>query len=600
MLTVLYKWWSRSIRWKLVGVFVIISVIPMLIATKFATQVVSTTFEDNVEAWLFQTSHFFVANILDQRRETASIADVLAENGSLTALVTGQSREMPPAVSHMINALGYDLLLISDNEGRVVFSSKPATNITSVPFGEGQKLYLDVIDGTPTLMAAGSSTFDYQGQRYHVLIGTLVDQSFVANMGALSSLTVRLYYKVNGQFTQVYASGGQTSVALPPATLAEVAGNAADEYTSADIDGEDTSIGIYAPIRDGNNLIGVLFCGLSSESGIADWVTSKNLFIAIFAFGMLLSLGAGLIMSRLLTSPVIRLAEGVNAIAKGDFTQRVPTRRHDELGQLSTAFNSMAQQLEGLRKMEAKLRRRERMTTLGEVAAGLAHEVRNPLGIIKTSAELLQNGANLTEVETRRLGYVIDEVRRIDQLIRDFLAFARPPQRMMDLAPVDLIDRVLGSCQSEIEHQKILVNVEDESGGARIHVDRDQMIQACLNLVLNALQAMEGMPELATAPGLAVRPRLDIRIASEGDEVHFIFADNGPGIPPTLIDRIFDPFVTTKDSGTGLGLARVFAVAEGHGGWIEARNAAHGGAIFELVIPASQRRAGDVPNDPAR
>lgn len=600
MLTVLYKWWSRSIRWKLVGVFVIISVIPMLIATKFATQVVSTTFEDNVEAWLFQTSHFFVANILDQRRETASIADVLAENGSLTALVTGQSREMPPAVSHMINALGYDLLLISDNEGRIVFSSKPATNITSVPFGEGQKLYLDVIDGTPTLMAAGSSTFDYQGQRYHVLIGTLVDQSFVANMGALSSLTVRLYYKVNGQFTQVYASGGQASVALPPATLAEVAGNAADEYTSADIDGEDTSIGIYAPIRDGNNLIGVLFCGLSSESGIADWVTSKNLFIAIFAFGMLLSLGAGLIMSRLLTSPVIRLAEGVNAIAKGDFTQRVPTRRHDELGQLSTAFNSMAQQLEGLRKMEAKLRRRERMTTLGEVAAGLAHEVRNPLGIIKTSAELLQNGANLTEVETRRLGYVIDEVRRIDQLIRDFLAFARPPQRMMDLAPVDLIDRVLGSCQSEIEHQKILVNVEDESGGARIHVDRDQMIQACLNLVLNALQAMEGMPELATAPGLAVRPRLDIRIASEGDEVHFIFADNGPGIPPTLIDRIFDPFVTTKDSGTGLGLARVFAVAEGHGGWIEARNAAHGGAIFELVIPASQRRAGDVPNDPAR
>ncbi|MGJ4860178.1 ATP-binding protein [Labrys sp. La1] len=600
MLTVLYKWWSRSIRWKLVGVFVIISVIPMLIATKFATQVVSTTFEDNVEAWLFQTSHFFVANILDQRRETASIADVLAENGSLTALVTGQSHEMPPAVSHMINALGYDLLLISDNEGKVVFSSKPATNITSVPFGEGQKLYLDVIDGTPTLMAAGSSTFDYQGQRYHVLIGTLVDQSFVANMGALSSLTVRLYYKVNGQFTQVYASNGQAPIALPAATLAEVAGNGVDEYTSADIASEDISIGIYAPIRDGNALIGVLFCGLSSESGIADWVTSKNLFIAIFAFGMLLSLGAGLIMSRLLTSPVIRLAEGVNAIAKGDFTQRVPTRRHDELGQLSIAFNSMAQQLEGLRKMEAKLRRRERMTTLGEVAAGLAHEVRNPLGIIKTSAELLQNSANLTEVETRRLGYVIDEVRRIDQLIRDFLAFARPPQRMTDLAPVDLVDRVLGSCQSEIEQQQVLVNVEDESGGARIHVDRDQMIQACLNLVLNALQAMEGTPELATAPGLAVRPRLDIRITTEGDEVHFIFADNGPGIPSTLIDRIFDPFVTTKDSGTGLGLARVFAVAEGHGGWIEARNATHGGAIFELVIPASQRRAGDVPNDPAR
>ncbi|GLS21698.1 hypothetical protein GCM10007874_47150 [Labrys miyagiensis] len=573
----------------------------MLIATNYATQIVASAFEDNVEEWLFQTSHFFIANILDERRETASIADALAEGGNLTPLVSGTSHELPTSVSRLMSALGYDLLLISDDQGKIIFSSKPQNSFKSVPFGEGQRLYLDNNDGRPTLMAGGSGNLIYQGQSFHILIGTFVDKSFINNIGVLSSLTIKLYYDISGKFTDVYNSGAQDQNAIPLEILEKLTATRVDDYLSADPSGTDSSIGIYAPIKDGDNLIGVLFCGLRPDSGIADWITRGNLFIGIFAFGMFLSVGAGLIMSRLLTRPVIRLAEGVNAIAKGDFSQRVPVSRNDEIGQLSVAFNSMALQLEGLRKLEAKLRRRERMATLGEVAAGLAHEVRNPLGIIKTSAELLEGSPNLSEVELRRLGYVVDEVRRIDQLIRDFLAFAKPPQRMVTMLPADLIDRVLGSCQSEIEHHHVTVHVEDESGGALINVDRDQMIQACLNIVLNALQALEGATEFNRLPiQHPVRPRLDIGISAEGEEVHLIFADNGPGISPLLIDRIFDPFVTTKDAGTGLGLARVFAIAEGHGGWIEARNGVHAGAIFELVIPRFQHSIGDLLNDADR
>jgi signal transduction histidine kinase len=126
------------------------------------------------------------------------------------------------------------------------------------------------------------------------------------------------------------------------------------------------------------------------------------------------------------------------------------------------------------------------------------------------------------------------------------------------------------------------------------------MIQACLNLVLNALQAMEDALEPAESMRVAERPRLDVRITAEDEEVHFVFADTGPGIPPHLIDRIFDPFVTSKVAGTGLGLARVFAVAEGHGGWIEARNAPGRGAVFELVLPRSRPRGSDVSDDPRR
>lgn len=595
------SWWARSIRWKMVVVFIAISVIPMLIATDVTTRFVAATFQSNVKAWLFQTSRFFVANIADEQREITIISDTLVEEGNLDKLLSGTSHDLPAAVSQMFDALGYDVLIVFDENDKIAFSSRPVDSLTVVPFTHGQQLYLYRDKGKPILMVAAAYPVVFEGRRFRVLIGTMIDQSFINSMNAMASLAIRFDYKVDGQFVQVYSSQAQDPIAVPPRILTALEATEGERsYVSAEKSSGDSTIGIYAPIRADGELIGFIYCGLSSEAGVVGWLTSRNLFVGIFALGMLLSIGAGLVMSRLLTRPVIRLSQGVNAIAKGDFTQRVPVRREDELGRLAIAFNSMAQQLEGLRKMEVKLRRRERMTTLGEVAAGLAHEVRNPLGIIKTSAELLQTSSNLTDVEARRLGYVVDEVRRIDQLIRDFLAFAKPPQRMADVAPADLIKHVLGICQSQIEHQDVDVHVEDESAGALIHIDLDQMIQACLNLVLNALQAMEVAVEVTGPAPTMARPRLDIDIATQDEEVHLVFKDNGPGLPPHLIERVFDPFVTTKDTGTGLGLARVFAVAEGHGGWVEARNGTHGGAIFELVVPKSAGRGSDVSNDPGR
>ena len=593
-------WWARSIRWKMVGVFIAISVVPMLVATEIATRFVASTFQSNVESWLLQTSRFFVANILDEGREITLITNTLVEDGRLDQLLVGTAHDLPLTVQQMFDALGYDVLIVFDENDKIKFSSRPVDGLTKVPFARGQTIYQFREGSGPVLMVAGTHDLVFQGHRFRVLLGTLIDQDFVNSINAMASLAIRFDYKVGDQFVQVYSSRGQDAATVPQAPLAALEALDEDGFISAGEAGDDQAIGVYTPLKANGKLIGFIYCGLSSEAGVAGWLTQENLFIGIFALGMLLSVGAGLIMSRLLTRPVIRLSEGVNAIAKGDFTQRVPVRREDELGRLATAFNSMAHQLEGLRKMEIKLRRRERMTTLGEVAAGLAHEVRNPLGIIKTSAELLQKSSNLTDIEARRLGYVVDEVRRIDELIRDFLAFAKPPQRMVDIAPADLVRRVLGICQSQIERQHVDIHVEDEAEGALVHIDLDQMIQAGLNLVLNALQAMEGELETTISTPVMVRPRLDIEITEQEDEVHLIFTDNGPGLPAHLIERIFDPFVTTKDAGTGLGLARVFAVAEGHGGWVEARNAARGGAIFELVLPKSIRRVGNVPNDPRR
>jgi signal transduction histidine kinase len=424
------------------------------------------------------------------------------------------------------------------------------------------------------LMAAGTRRFQFEGKDYLLLVGILIDENFIGNIRALTSLEIRLYYNRGSDFLEYYSfsSGTQQERRLPDELRVSLAAGKPYIYDRGAEEGE--FLGVYTPLFDAEHrLIAVVFCGLRSATSLVGWLTRTNLFIGIFVVGALLSVLAGLVVSRRLTRPLVTLSAGVGAVSRGDFRQSVAVHGHDEVAQLSSAFNLMARQLSDLRDIEAKLRRRERLSTLGEVAAGIAHEVRNPLGIIKTTAELLQQSPNLTAIEARRLGYVVDEVRRIDRLIHDFLAFAKPPQRMVPINVADLIKSVLAFCQQETERRGVSLKLDDRVPGAVVLADPDQLRDACLNLVLNALQAMDRGGVLA------------IRIFTKNAELTIAFTDTGPGVPAELAGRIFDPFVTSKPAGTGLGLAKVFAIMVSHGGRVAWSNNARGGATFMLILP---------------
>ena len=215
--------------------------------------------------------------------------------------------------------------------------------------------------------------------------------------------------------------------------------------------------------------------------------------------------------------------------------------------------------------------------SLGELTAGIAHEIKNPLGIILSSVELILDESRPREMQTEAAQFIKEEVQRLDTRIREFLAFARPAP--MQGEPVVLNGLVRRALRGFAEASPNMSIREDlESPESIVHVDPDQVHQALRNLLLNAAE------ELGDGGELLVRTR------STNSGVVVEVHDNGPGVPAELRKKIFDPFFTTRAQGTGLGLSIVYQVLEAHGATIDAKASEElGGALFTMRFPFPAR-----------
>ncbi|MFI5319166.1 MAG: nitrogen regulation protein NR(II) [Myxococcota bacterium] len=249
--------------------------------------------------------------------------------------------------------------------------------------------------------------------------------------------------------------------------------------------------------------------------------------------------------------------------------------------------------------LERALRQRERLAAVGELAAGVAHEVRNPLAAISGCVEMLRavNRERSGDLEQERLmSIVLREIERLDALIADFLQFARPAAPKLEAVQVAPLLRELAEMCRAACPAGVRVGVEVAAGDAlRVHADAKQLRQVLWNLVLNAAQAMGERGEIrlaAAATERALPQGADAEArsgaASGRGAVEISVADDGPGVAPEALERIFDPFFTTKPSGTGLGLATVHRIVTSHGGSIAVETAKGGGACFRVVLPASE------------
>jgi len=227
------------------------------------------------------------------------------------------------------------------------------------------------------------------------------------------------------------------------------------------------------------------------------------------------------------------------------------------------------------RALEADLHINERLAGMGRVVAGIAHEVRNPLGIIRSSAELLLRRGGQTDPRTSGiLQAIYDEAVRLSQTVSEFLDYARPRRPRQDFVDlVEVLQQVLVFLKEHIDRQGVRVTLEVQES-LPVRGDKDLLYRAVYNLVVNALQAMEGAGDLHVSGRRQADGRVDLALR-----------DSGPGFAPENLPHMMEPFYTTKDHGTGLGLPIVGNIIGSHGGSFRLENAAEGGTVARLSLP---------------
>jgi signal transduction histidine kinase len=237
-----------------------------------------------------------------------------------------------------------------------------------------------------------------------------------------------------------------------------------------------------------------------------------------------------------------------------------------------------------LQRIEAEARRSERLAALGQLSAGLAHEIRNPLGVIKGSADMLNQKLHGAQPVVAELaGYISSEVNRLNTLVARFLDFARPGQ--LELRPVrlpEVVDHALALVQQQLPDAKVEVERRYAENLPEALADEHSCEQVFINLILNAYQAMDGQGGKLS---LSISPQNSAGV--EGVVVSV--KDTGAGVPPELREQIFNPFFTSKKEGVGLGLSIVAKIVDDHRGWIRLESDWAHGAHFRVFLPAAPK-----------
>jgi len=347
-------------------------------------------------------------------------------------------------------------------------------------------------------------------------------------------------------------------------------------YAQVEYEGKPFSA-IFMPLHGrSGKLNGMVMVGLLRSFSFSNIMEDADFFYLSLFLNLVVATILGITIARTISKPIRKLAKGVRAVSEGNLEQNIKVRTRDEIQDLANSFNVMSNGLKVMKEMEEQLRVQDRLAALGELSAGVAHEIRNPLSIIKGSAEMLRK--KLPEGDPRKelADFINSEVDRLNNVVTDFLQFARPTPPNLSYEDVNkTVQRSLGMLVSRFSEKKIDLCTDYDRQSSKTLLDKEKIHQVLLNLLFNAAEAMGEKGELIVRTSSAPLTR----------EFRIIIQDSGPGIPEENLKKIFNPFFTTKPSGTGLGLSIVQRILESHGGRIEVSSTVGKGTCFVLVLP---------------
>lgn len=465
----------------------------------------------------------------------------------------------------------YLALLGLDEQARIVIKETPKA--APKPF--------DPREGSAGLILAGTAPIvDEKGAIIGaVLAGHLINNDFflvdrIKEVGYLD--TVTLFFGDLRVSTNVVTEQGERAIGTRVSrAVRDVLLEKGEVFEERAFVVNEWYITRYDPLRDHQgHVVGSLYVGMR-ESGFQRLVREFNERIFLIAFGtILMAFLMAIPVARSIVKPLSALVEASHRVAEGDMDVRVPVQGRGELATLAHSFNEM---VATLRDTRAELVRKEKLASVGQLAAGVAHEINNPLGTVLLYADTMRK--ELPEDDPRQLDFqmIIDETMRCKHIVGDLLNFAR--QRQLTVKETDinaLVQKTLNEFSIQPDFQGIHAVVDLDPNLPSIQADESQIRQVLTNLIDNAVDAMDGHGRLTVSTR---------RVA--GDMVEVSISDTGMGIPEEQQKEIFTPFFTTKPvgKGTGLGLSIVYGIVKMHQGQINVRSQVGEGATFTVMLP---------------
>jgi signal transduction histidine kinase len=366
-----------------------------------------------------------------------------------------------------------------------------------------------------------------------------------------------------------------------------------------------------SPLKDGSGKVVGALSIFQQTSFMEDEIAKAKWNIGIIIFLVIVGTVALVlwVTQKWVSRPISKLMMATKRLSEGNLQYRVDLPAGGEISALAQAFNQMADELkqaqdrliregEARVDLERSLRQSEKLATVGQLASGIAHEIGTPLNIIYGRTELIQRRLEDKEETQRNLTIILHQTERITRIVQQLLGIVRKKKGEQRLVQIhSLLETILDFLDHQIQKQKVLVVKNLADGLLPVIGDPDQIQQVFLNLILNAIQAMPEGGNLRISAGVKMiakkglenRPRSYVEVGVE---------DSGTGMEKDILENIFQPFFTGKESGTGLGLTVSQGIVQEHEGWIEVESKVGKGSVFRVYLPSYQEVAKD-GKDPA-
>jgi signal transduction histidine kinase len=623
-----------SLRSKLIIPYVLLSLLLALVGVFVVSRLVASSWHERVSNQLYEASRVAADGIVRQERENLenlrlmvfsqgvgeamAARDVDALETLLIPVMINNAVDFVAAIDPAgIEISTWDLDASGETYIRTQgydFSQEPlvANILAGTPDEIGDKYvgFLEPILGR--VLATSAPVYDNQNNLTGVLItGTLVDRMIreiktqaLADLILLDmdhqliSTSMAEVEEIQGILEQVGAQAQETASTQPVDIMLYER-----QYQLR-----------YTDLRLRGQTVGSLGVALPNSYAISKEAQSRWVFILVFTIGTAGTILVGYALAQNIARPILHLRSLSQSVASGDLNQESGLERTDEIGELADAFDQMTENLrqrtaeaerlyaetaqhnielaatnQRLRETQEQLVQSEKLAAVGLLTAGIVHDVKNPLTVIKGTAELLQEDADLAPEMQRALSLIREGAVKANKIVSDLLTFAR--QAPPDLKPQDLRETVQAAMRLTTyltRQAQVRMNAELPEQAVITVYDTQQIEQVFINLITNAVQATNE------------RGTLWIRLRQDDAYAATSFEDTGSGIAPEHLHRIFDPFFTTKPEGqgTGLGLSVGYGIIASHGGRIEVSSEVGKGSTFTVYLPLAESTPhGEAPDN---